>query len=410
MREPMKILVVSQYYWPEDFQVTAVCEGLAARGHDVTALVGLPDYPTGVIPEEYRHRRNRRQEKDGVRILRVGEIGRKRGMMGLALNYYSYALLAKSAARKLDGDYDVVFSYQVSPVTMVEPAIAYKKRTGAPLLLYCCDLWPESMKVLIGERMKPLFSYYEKVSRRIYREADILAAQSSAFPDYFEQVHGIASSQVRYIPHFASDKYLEEDFSRTTHDRVNFVFMGNIGRAQDIPCIIEAVARMRCEMDFAVHFVGDGSYLEEARRLADKKGVSKRIVFHGRKPFSDMPQYYRMADACLLTLDGSTWVGTTLPSKLQGYMAAGKPVLAAINGGARSVIEESGCGKAVDAGDSAALASLLDDFMVHPDRYSACGVKGRDYFKAHFSKEKHMDAIEGLLGELCGRKTDARFV
>nr|WP_281421146.1 glycosyltransferase family 4 protein [Gordonibacter massiliensis (ex Traore et al. 2017)] len=176
--------------------------------------------------------------------------------------------------------------------------------------------------------------------------------------------------------------------------------MGNIGRAQSIPCILEAVAKMRHDNGFAVHFVGDGACLQEARDLVRRYSLEDRVVFHGRRPFSEMPSYYQMADACLLALDGSTWVGATLPSRLQGYMAAGKPIIAAINGGARHVIEESGCGRAVDAGDSDGLAALMDGFVDDPEAYSACGGAGRRYFREHFMKEQHMDAIEGLLRQI----------
>ena len=396
----MRVLVVCQHYWPEDFQVTAVCEELVRRGHEVTALVGLPNYPSGVVPGEYRRGRNRRQEKDGVSIVRAFEVGRGRGAVRLALNYYSFARSAARVAKSLPDDFDVVFAYQLSPVMMAEPAVAYKRKSGVPLLLYCCDLWPESMKVMLGNRLPLLLKHYEKVSGRVYGQADLIAVQSSAFPDYFAQTHGIAGGRIRYVPQFAPSKFLDQDFSCDAHAGVNFVLMGNIGRAQSVPCILEAVARMRNDRGFAVHFVGDGACLQEARDIVRRLGLDDRVVFHGRRPFSEMPSYYRMADACLLALDGSTWVGTTLPSRLQGYMAAGKPILAAINGGARDVIEESGCGRAVDAGDSEGLAALMDGFVDDPEAFSACGEAGRRYFKDHILREQHVDAIEMLLEEI----------
>ncbi|MBX9034611.1 glycosyltransferase family 4 protein [Gordonibacter massiliensis (ex Traore et al. 2017)] len=396
----MRVLTVCQHYWPEDFQITAVCEELVRRGHEVTVLAGLPNYPSGVVPEEYHRGCNRRQEKDGVSIVRSFEIGRKPGPLRLALNYYSYARSATRIAKSMPGDFDAVFAYQLSPVMMAEPAVAYKERTGAPLLLYCCDLWPESMKVMLGDRFPFLLKHYEKVSGEIYGQADLLAVQSSAFSDYFAQVHGIPAKRVRYVPQFAPSKFLDEDFSCNEHSGVNFALMGNIGRAQSIPCILEAVAKMRHDNGFAVHFVGDGACLQEARDLVRRYSLEDRVVFHGRRPFSEMPSYYQMADACLLALDGSTWVGATLPSRLQGYMAAGKPIIAAINGGARHVIEESGCGRAVDAGDSDGLAALMDGFVDDPEAYSACGGAGRRYFREHFMKEQHMDAIEGLLRQI----------
>ncbi|OUO91811.1 hypothetical protein B5F40_02975 [Gordonibacter sp. An230] len=396
----MRILAVCQHYWPEDFQVTAVCEDLAARGHDVTVLAGLPNYPSGVVPPEYRRGGRRREERGGVSIVRAWEVGRRPGALGLAANYYSFALSAKRLAGRLDDGFDVVFAYQLSPVMMAVPAVAYKRLHGAPLLLYCCDLWPESMKVMIGERFPWLLERYRRVSKEIYAAADVIAVQSSAFCEYFERVHSISGEAVRYVPQFASDEYLGEDFSREPSDRVNLVLMGNMGRAQNLPVVVSAFARMRNRDRATLHLVGDGACLGQAKRLAAELGVGEDVVFHGRRPYSEMPRYYRMADACVLSLSGDSWVGATLPSRLQGYMAAGKPVLAAIGGGARWVIEESGCGRAVDPGDVEGYASIMDEFVEGRSAFDGCGERGRAYFAEHFTRARHVDAIEGMLEEL----------
>lgn len=396
----MRVLVVCQHYWPEDFQVTAVCEDLAARGHEVTVLAGLPNYPSGVVPPEYRRGGRRREERGGVRIVRAWEVARRPGALGLAANYYSFAHSAKRLARRLGGGFDVVFAYQLSPVMMAGPAVAYKRMHGVPLLLYCCDLWPESMKVMIGERFRPLLEHYRRVSKGIYDAADVIAVQSSAFREYFERVHSISGESVRYIPQFASDEYLGEDFSRAPSGRVNLVFMGNMGRAQNLPVIVSAFARMRNRARALLHFVGDGACLGQTKRLAADLGVGEGVVFHGRQPYAQMPRYYRMADACVLSLAGDSWVGTTLPSKLQGYMAAGKPVLAAIGGGARRVIEESGCGAAVAPCDVDGFASIMDRFAEEPSAFDGCGERGRAYFAEHFTRSHHVDAIEEALEEL----------
>lgn len=403
----MKILTVCQHYWPEQFQITAICEELVRRGHEVTALVGLPNYPHGVVPEEYRHGRNRVQEKDGVRIIRVPEIPRKSHAVSLALNYYSYSRAAVRKTKELPDDFDVIFSYQLSPVLMANPAVAYKQRTHTKMLLYCLDLWPESMKVLLGNRGNLLLSHYKKVSREIYDAADMIAVQSPAFCDYFEEVHAIPQDKLTYLPQFAASEYLDMDFD-SDHEEVNFVFLGNIGRAQNIPCILRAVLAMKHRTGFKVHFVGEGACLESAEQFVTDNSLGDRVLFHGQQPFSKMPEYYSLADACLLTLDGDSWVGTTLPSKLQGYMAAGKPVLASINGGARTVIEESGCGLCVEAGNVLELARMMDDFIDKLEDYRDCGVAGREYFKENFMREQFFEKLEGLLVQLVERDTSVQ--
>lgn len=403
----MNILVVCQHYWPEQFQITSICEGLVERGHEVTVLAGLPNYPSGIIPEEYRHGRNRRQVHEGVNIIRVHEIPRKSHAVGLALNYYSYSNAGVRAIKKLPEDFDVVFSYQLSPVLMANPAVAFKRHTGTPLLLYCLDLWPESMKVLLGNRDNLLISHYRKTSKRIYDAADLIAVQSPSFCDYFKEVHGISDDRLEYLPQFADSQYLKRSFHKD-HEGVNFVFLGNMGFAQNISCILEAVRCMNHKAGFSVHFVGEGSCLETSKHFVRLHGLEDRICFHGRQDYSKMPTYYEIADACLLTLDGGNWVGTTLPSKLQGYMAAGKPVIAAIDGGAREVIEASGCGACTSANNARGLAHIMDDFIDNFSEYEKCGNAGREYFEMNFTSDRFFKRLEKLLTQLVERNHDVQ--
>lgn len=395
----MKILVISQYYWPERFQVTDECEDLVARGHDVTVVTGLPNYPSGKIDEKYRRGNNRLQEQNGVHIIRVPLIARGRNPLRLALNYHSFAWSASRRIHRLPSDFDVLYVPEVSPVTMIEPAALYKKIYGTPLLVYCLDLWPESLKNILGSRGKLIIDYYEKTSKQLYNAADCVAVQSPAFIDYMRAIHGVDSLRLLYLPQFADDTYLNLKFNKS-HSGINFLVMGNIGRAQDVPVILEAVNSMQHKSGFVVHFVGGGSLAGEMQRRVAKMGLADRVKFYGKQPYEEMPEFYAITDACLLTLNGDSWIGTTIPSRLQGYMAAGKPVFAAINGGAKTVIDESGCGQAVAAGDSQGLAVLMDMFLDNPSDFGQCGENARNYFKNNFTKRKHMDMLEGLLRQL----------
>ena len=401
----MNILVVSQYYWPEDFQIVGECEDLVARGHKVTVLTGLPNYPSGRIPEEYRHGENRRQEHNGVEIIRVPLLERGGNPLQLGLNYHSFSWFASNAVREMDGDYDVVYVPQTSPVTMVKPAALYKRLHDVPLLVYCLDLWPESLKVVIGNRLKFLVRHYGRVSRKLYGAADLVAVQSPSFMEYLSQTHGVLRERMALLPQFASTEYLDMDLS-SSHDGINFLIAGNMGRAQDIPVILRAVELMKHREGFTVHFVGDGSCYEETRQYINTHGLSDRIVLHGRRPYEEMPEWYRIADACIIALNGDTWVGTTIPTRLQGYMAAGKPVVAAARGGIEEVVTSSGCGWAVSAGDSAMLAERLDAIVSEPSLLEGRGEAGRDYFRRFFTREMHMDVLEDMLLRLCGKDSE----
>lgn len=396
----MKILITTQHYWPETFQITDFAEALASAGHEVTVLTGLPNYPSGVVPEEYRRGRNRSQSRNGVSIKRAWLIPRGNDPLKLAVNYYSFALSSSRLAKKLNESFDVVIAYQTSPVMMVSPGVAYAKRHRVPLIIYCCDLWPESMKVMLGNRFKLVFVHYAKVSKRLYATADAIAVQSPSFIDYLSSKHAIARDRIRFIPQFAtgSSDYVEP----RSHSGINFMISGNIGRAQDMPVVLQAIAKMRTvDADFTLHVVGAGPCLEESISLAKKLGVDNHVVFYGRRPVEQMADFYAITDAFVLALNGSSWVGTTIPSRLQGYMAAGRPIFAAINGGAKEVIEESGCGLVVSAGDSDGLAVLLDQFIADPSLYAECGKRAHDYFEVKFNKENYVKSMCDLATELC---------
>ena len=391
--------MICQHYWPEHFQITEVCEELARRGHDVTALVGVPNYPTGVVPEDYLGGKNRLQEHNGVHIVRVEEVPRRNGIAGLARNYLSYMLAAKRKARELPGDFDVVFAYQITPVLMAAPMRDAKRRSGCPALLYCADIWPDAVMAMLPRRLSFLMPAVKAVSMRIYREADFVATNSSAYVDCFERVHGFDPAKLRYVPQYAEDTYLSMDLEPEPSSKARFMVMGNIGRLQDMPSVLEAVNRIKRRDDFELHIVGTGSVIGECERYVSENGLEDKVIFHGRRPFEEMPRFYRMADACVLTLNvpGAPWISSTLPSRLQGYMAAGKPILAAISGSAAEVIRESGCGRAASAGDSAGLAALMEDFIDNRSAYAGCGEAGRRYFRANFTKDRYMDEIESLL-------------
>lgn len=408
----MRILAVCQRYWPEQFQITAICEELVARGHDVTVLCGLPNVGVpggepGRVPEEYRHGRNRDQERNGVTIRRSFEIGRRTGVLWRTLNYYSFWKSAERSVMQLEGRYDVVFAYQLSPAMMTVPAVKYGRRTGTPVFLYCCDLWPESMKAALGDRGGAIVRHFGRVCRHMYEEADRIGIQSPSFASYFEREHGIPKDRIVYFPHFATDVAGEDGgVPLEPHKGVNLVFMGNMGAVQGIGWMIDAMAYLEDVNGLRLHFVGDGSELAHAREHVRRLGLGERVFFHGRYPFEEMVRWYAVADVCLLALDDSTEIGLTVPSKLQGYMAAGRPVVGAVSGGARFIIEDAGCGVAVNPGDVNALAAAVRELAEDPALREAGGRRARFYYEENFTKRAYVDRLETELAALAEGRND----
>ncbi|TXF37539.1 glycosyltransferase family 4 protein [Collinsella sp. BA40] len=399
----MKILVSCQHYWPEPFNTSDVCEELVRRGHEVAVITGMPN--TGMagndIPSEYRGRRRFEEERNGVRIIRVPLHPRKTGAVHRVLNYLSFWHNGNKAARSLHEEFDVVLGYQFSPVMQVDPGITYAKKHGIKNLLYSFDLWPASL--LAGgftEDSLP-FKWMRSVSKRIYCDADRLAVTSPLFDEYFRDELGLDIPDSAYLPQYADSAFLNaaEPVSEGFESgKVHLTFAGNIGRAQSVETIVEAAALMPKESKVVFHIVGSGSSLEGCEARADELGLDN-IVFHGRKPVEEMPSYYAASDAMLVTFADSPMATYTLPRKVTTYLAAGKPVLAALSGETKRVLDRAGCGMACNIEDPDGLARICCEFE-RAENKAEMGSAARTYYMENYTQQQFFCRLEDLLLEL----------
>lgn len=390
----MKILVVCQYYYPEPFRVSDICETLVQKGHEVTVLTGLPNYPEGKVLDDYRNGKRRNELLNGVRVIRCFEIGRGKSHFKLFLNYFSYAASATLKVLSLDKDFDVIFVNQLSPVMMAIPAMAYKKKRHKKMLLYCLDLWPDSLAAGGIKEGSMIYNVFLKLSRWIYKAADMIIVTSSMFKGYFENTLSINADKIVHLPQYAEDLFSQcEDVHG--NDKFNFVFAGNIGDMQSVDTIIKAANELRQYSNIVFHIVGDGSKLDECRKIAYDLGLDN-VVFYGRRPVNEMLYFYGMADAMLITLKDNKTLSYTLPGKVQSYMAAGKPIIGAINGETKHVIEESGCGLCCAAEDYQGLANLVLEFCNSNNR-EQMAMNAYNYYNENFSKERFISMLESAL-------------
>ena len=396
----MKILFVGQHYWPENFKTTEICESLVAMGHQVEALVGLPNYPTGDIPKEYRLCRNRKQYRNGVYINRCFEIGRKPGKVGLAINYVSYMISATLKIIFKKRDYDVIYAYSTSPVLMSFPAAVASKFFGKKLVIHVLDIWPACLAAMQVKESSKLYRIMTKVSKWIYSQADILLYGSKGFQQYLLNTHGIKVSDEQYLPQFA-DSLFENSIptTKTNKEQFNFVFAGNIGKMQAVEVIIKAAALTK-DAPITWHIIGDGSHLDTCKALAKTLNVEKNVVFYGQKPVEDMPKYYSMADAMLLTLVNDILVNDTLPAKVQGYMAQQKPILCCAAGESEYVITKAKCGLTAKVEDEKELAKIALEFIkLPPEEIKRMSNNAKEYYTLNFPKALHMKRLEYFLNK-----------
>lgn len=405
--KPMRLLVVTQHYWPEPFNFADICEGLVQRGYDVTVLTGLPNYPEGSIYSGYEQGQNRKQMHNGVKIFRAPLIPRGHNPIQRVMNYYSFPIAATKEAEKLGVGFDAVISLQSSPVMQTRAAINIANRIDAPLLHYVIDIWPECLRTGGIGTDNPVYQHYRRVSKDIYEQADRLAVTSPKFKSYLEDLMG-HEVHCFDLPQYAEDIFIDSaDLVRPggyLEEKVNYTFAGNIGSAQSVDTIICAAAMLRNDDRFIFHIVGSGSELENCEKLAEELEATN-VVFHGRHDISEMPSFYAASDAMIATFTDTPILGLTLPRKIQSYMAAGRPVIAASLGETERVISESRCGACCAAEDAEALAiECLRFAYIDPVERELMGRRGREYYNAHYSRDKFFDTLDGELNKLRGSR------
>lgn len=409
----MNILVVTQYFWPENMRINDLVRDLSEKGHEVTVLTGQPNYPEGKVYEAYRQSPADFMSYAGAKVVRVPLVSRGNSSIRLILNYLSFFFLASTfGAWKLRGKhYDSVFVYAVSPIMAAIPALVIGRLKRAPVFIWVLDLWPETLRAVGVVKHPLLLKPVGAMVSWIYNRADYLLLQSHGF---FENVRSyctkdISSERLIYFPSWAEDDFsdsavfgsalLERDDSVFT-----VVFAGNLGEAQDFAAIIDAAESLKGKAPVRWVIVGDGRM---SRWLAEE--VSARnldnVLLLGRHPLEEMPGLFASADALLVSLKTNDVFEKTIPGKVQAYLASGKPILGMINGEAARVIQESGAGFSCPSGDAAALAEITQrlaalDVPVRT-RMGACG---RQYYESNYSKPKLMARLEKLFHDATLRK------
>lgn len=402
----MKILVVSQYFWPEEFRINDICKGLVEEGHEVEVLTGIPNYPGGKYFDGFSIFKRGPKQYDGVKVRRCFCVPRgKNSKIKLVLNYFSFAISSLFHIPFITKNkYDKVLVYQLSPITMAIPAIAIKKIKKIPMDMYILDLWPESLLSIVNIKSTKIKKTIYNICKKIYKSADAIYITSKGFKSQLINLD-IQEEKITYLPQWAEDIYKDEvvlkdkKLEYLCENKFNIVFAGNIGKAQSIETIINA-ANICKENNIQWIVIGDGSEKSMAEKKVKELNIDNKVIFLGRKPVEDMPKYYNIADALLVTLGNDKLFTITIPAKIQSYMASGKPILGAISGEGNNVIKESNCGLACEAEDYKKLAELAQQMYIMTEKErKTLGKNGLRYFKKNFDRELLLRKINDLLVE-----------
>jgi glycosyltransferase involved in cell wall biosynthesis len=402
----MRILIVSQYFWPENFRINDLAKKLAQRGHAVTVLTGEPNYPEGQIFPEYRADRATFRRFGAVRVFRVPIIPRGKSNMQLALNYLSFAFSAAVfGIWKLRGRrYDAIFVFQTSPITAALPAIVLRRLKRAPLLMWVLDVWPDTLSAIGIVKSPRLLALITRVVVFVYKRCDRILIQSRAFAPKVAKLAG-GDHNIRYFPGWAESVFEDGNVDPAPEldpyaRDFKVLFAGNIGDAQDFPSILAAADSLRDVPGLRWIIVGDGRAAPFVRDEVDRRGLQDKVILLGRFPIERMPSFFVGANALLVSLRASPIWGMTIPGKVQSYLVSGKPLIAMLDGEGAKVIEEAGAGLVVGAGDSDALAERIRLLLSMPMEFGeAMGQAGKAYGEREFNSERLIDALEDWMGE-----------
>lgn len=391
----MKILIVSQFYYPEKFTISDIASTLKSFGHEVSVITGKPNYGYGEIIPSYK--KIKFEQIDGVDVYRVNLYPRKESKISIYRNYLSFYFNAKRFARHIDSEFDVVLSVSLSPVISIAPAIVYAKKHHIPHVLYCLDLWPEST-VTTGAVKKDSFVYkmLYKWSQSLYRKCDEIIVSSPSFKDYFHNVLFLKDKNFKFIPQPAliPKKILEPIIFK---HKYNIVYAGNIGKIQLIDLLIKSISILSTDFDVGLHIIGMGSESENIRQLVTELKLTSRIHIHGPKPVDEASRYYKNCDALIVSLKDNGYAGKTIPNKLIQYLYFGKPIIGVISGDGKQVLINAGGAYIAESNENSISQCIKSVCVLDPRKKDELGKKNVQYFENNFDLIKISRQIENEL-------------
>ncbi|MFQ6836301.1 MAG: glycosyltransferase family 4 protein [Thomasclavelia spiroformis] len=398
----MKILIISQYFYPENFRINDLALELKNRGHKITVLTGLPNYPKGEYFDGYDDKKNCDEIWNDIPIYRCKLRPRKTGSVNLIKNYLSFVIEANKKLKELENqDFDLIYVFEVSPITVALPAIKFKKKKKIPIVINIQDLWPENIIAVTGITNFIVIGLVNKMVNYIYKHCDLILTASPSFVDKIrDRIKN--KDKVAYWPQYSIVSKTNEDVSLYNKDFFNIVFTGNIGEAQGIDLAIEAANILKNEK-ICWHFVGDGRNRKKLEKMVKEYNIDERVIFHGFHPEKEIPKYLKDADAALLILKPNPIFEMTIPAKLQTYLACGVPILGCVSGEGKRIIEESNAGIVSDEISVEALVKACQKFInLNSNDLNAYKDKAFQYGDDNFNKnnlildlEKYMENMRG---------------
>lgn len=403
----MKVLIVSQYFWPENFRVNDLTQELVDRGRSVTVLTGVPNYPDGAVFEAYKKDRSAFNQYAGARVCRVPMFARGSGTIRLIINYLSFLVGACIFApwRLRGSEFDVIMVIGLSPATVGLPAVLLGRLKRAPVIFWVLDLWPETLAAVGAVRSPKILAAVGWMVGFIYNRCTLVLGQSRGFLGNIAR-YCTDTKKIRYFPSWAEDVYTRDDLKPAPEVLAqqgvfNVLFAGNVGEAQDFPAILDAAEALKQNQTVRWLVVGDGRMMTWLRSEVERRELSQCFLLLGRFDIERMPSFYAHADALLVSLKRDPVFALTIPGKVQSYLMAGIPLLGMLDGEGANVIRDANAGLVCPAGDGEGLAkAVLELASMSQAERQQIGMSGRAYAQKEFGRKLLMDRLESWLNEV----------
>lgn len=400
----MKVLILSQYFWPESFRINDFTKGLIEKGHEVEVLTGKPNYPKGEYFGGYSFSGYATESWEGIKIHRVPLIKRKEGgAMNLILNYFSFVFYGTVGVFRLKQKYDHIFVFVPSPLTAAVPALLYKKfKRNVPVSIWLQDLWPETITSAGGITNKLVLSFAKSISLWIYNKSDHIFTQSEGFIKALK-AKGISANKMSLLPNYTEEFYVplrrEDSAVKDLPEGKKIMFAGNIGECQDFDSLLNVCDIVKKDLpDLKWVILGDGRRKPNVIKAIKEKGLKDNFIIMGRRKPELMPHYFSQADALVLSLQDQPIFRITIPSKLQSYMACGKPILGSIIGEAADVIEKAEAGLTSSPMTNEDFAEKIKSFYEFSENQRMkMGENALSYYKEFYSRDSVLEKFNNAL-------------
>lgn len=395
----MKILVFSQYFYPENFRINTLCRELVQRGHEVTVVTGYPQYPYGRIYDGYGFDIPYETQWNGVKICRVKVHPRGSNLLGMLRNTVDYVVQANRWVKTCREKFDAVYVFEVSPVTVGLPAVTYKKKFGVPMFFNLQDLWPENVEEVLGIRFAPLTWLINRIVDRIYGASNKILCTSNGFAENL-RARGVPEEKIVFWPQFCLDPNLGQAQKPEiyTEDTFNIVFAGNLGDAQGLDLMVEAARELKGS-SIRWYLVGDGRARARLEQKVKELDAAQEVTFVGRVSEKEADRYVHFADCAYLSFKDNKIFNMTLPAKLQTYLACGTPILAAAGGESARLVGENGIGIVCRPRLEELVAAAKQAAAMSRQDHAAMSARARAYYEQHFTMDALVTELEKMLEE-----------